>query len=249
MTQSSPDPVALVTGGSRGIGRAVALRLARDGHDVALCYASNSAAALELEKEIRELGRRAHVQRADVADADAVTDLVAETEDALGPVTTVVASAGVIRDTPLALMEDEDWHTVLRTNLDGVYHVCRSVVQGMIRRRHGSIVTVSSVAGLHGNATQTNYAASKAGVIGFTKSLAREVGRYGVRTNVVVPGFIDTDITAELPPDLMERALQHIPLGRTGRAEEVADLISYLVSGRAAYITGAVLQIDGGIHA
>ena len=244
----TPTPVALVTGGSRGIGRATALRLADDGFDIALCYASDTAAARGLEKQLLDLGRQVHVQRADVADSAEVNDLVAETEDILGPITAVVASAGIIRDTPLALMEDEDWHAVLRTNLDGVYNVCRAVVHGMMERKHGSIVNLSSVAGLHGNATQTNYAASKAGIIGFTKSLAREVGRYGIRANVVAPGFIQTDITTALPEELLERALQQIPMRRTGQPEEVADLISYLVSERAGYITGAVMQIDGGIH-
>jgi 3-oxoacyl-[acyl-carrier protein] reductase len=244
---SQDAPVALVAGGTRGIGRAVALRLAEDGYDLAVCYAAATDAARSLEKEITALGRRACIRRTDVGDSLAVDDLVEEVEDTLGPLDAVVTSAAVLRDGPLALMEDEDWSDVLRVNLDGVYHVCRSVINGMIERRRGAIVTMSSVAGLHGNTGQTNYAASKAGIIGFTKSLAREVGRYGVRANVVVPGFVSTDPVRELPADLRERFTERIPLGRFGEPAEVADLIAFLLSDRAAYLTGSTVQIDGGL--
>jgi 3-oxoacyl-[acyl-carrier protein] reductase len=240
-------PVALVTGGSRGIGRATALRLAEDGYDVAFCYVSDSDAARSLEKELLDLGAGVYARRTDVSDVTSVAALVEGAEDALGPLTAVVNSAGVVRDMPLAMMEDADWNAVLRPNLDGVYHVCRAVVEGMMKRRGGVIVNLSSIAGLHGNPGQANYAAAKAGIVAFTKSVAKEVGRYGIRANVVAPGFIDTDPVRTLPVEVLDRAKQRIPLRRLGTPDEVADLISFLVSDRAAYISGAVFQIDGGM--
>nr|WP_030120306.1 SDR family oxidoreductase [Streptomyces californicus] len=218
--------VALVTGGSRGIGRATVLRLAQDGHDVAFCYRSRPDAALELEKEVSEHGVRVYSHQADVSVADSVRELVAATED-------------------LSLIQDEDWNDVLDTNLDGTYHLCRSVVFEMMKRKSGCIVNISSVAGVYGNPTQSNYSASKAGIIGFTKALAKEVGQYGIRANVVAPGFIETDMTAALSDKVREQAVKNVPLRRLGRPEEVADSVSFLVN--AAYVTGAVLQVDGGI--
>ncbi len=237
--------VALVTGGSRGIGRATVLRLAELGYDVAFCYSSRDDAAEKLAGELAGLGRRVLARRADVTSLPAVRELVEATEEQLGPIEVAVSSAGVVRDGPVVLLADEDWQQVLRTNLDGVYHLCRSVAFGMMKRRRGCIVTLSSVAGVVGNAGQSNYAAAKAGVIGFTTSLAKEVGRYGVRANVVAPGLIETDMTAGLAARDRDRLLGGIALGRFGRPEEVADLIGYLAS--AEYVTGSVFRIDGGI--
>lgn len=239
--------VALISGGSRGIGRATALRLAQDGYDIGFCYRSDEQAAKELDAEIAALGGRSLAVKADVSDGDAVRAFVAETEQSLGPIDVAVTSAGIARDNPLLLMRDEEWSQVVDTNLTGVYRVCRAVIFEMMKRKSGSIVNLSSVAGVYGNATQTNYAASKAGIIGFSRSLAKEVGRYGIRVNVVAPGFIETDMTAALAEKVRKNALGSIPLGRLGRAEEVADLVSYLVSERSSYITGGVFQIDGGI--
>ncbi|QWF84499.1 3-oxoacyl-ACP reductase FabG [Amycolatopsis sp. CA-230715] len=239
--------VALVSGGSRGIGRATVLRLAKDGFAVSFCYRADERAAGELEKEVSELGARVLAVRADVGDAETVKAWVSRTEEELGAIDVAVTSAGIVRDKPLLTMSREDWHDVLDTNLDGVYHVCHAAVFGMLKRKRGCLVTLSSVSGIHGNAKQVNYSAAKAGIIGFSKALAKEVGRYGVRVNVVAPGLIETDMTGQLTEKARESALRAVPLQRMGRAGEVADLIGFLVSDQAAYITGSVFQIDGGI--
>lgn len=182
-----------------------------------------------------------------MSDAEAVNDWVRDTERELGPIEVAVPSAGVTRDKAMVLMSDDDWRTVLSTNLDGSFNVCRAVTFGMMKRRSGSLVAISSVAGVYGNATQTNYAASKAGIIGFSRSLAKEVGRYGIRVNVVAPGFVDTDMVAAVSDRVRDEALADVSLGRMGTPEEVAELVAFLAGDRASYITGSVLQIDGGI--
>jgi 3-oxoacyl-[acyl-carrier protein] reductase len=240
-------PVALVTGGSRGIGRAVVTRLARDGYDVAFCFRSASDAAEEVVKEAGEAGARVLAREVDVADAAACRAFVAETEDELGPLAAAVTCAGVTRDRPLVLMKDEEWRQVLSTNLDGTFHICRAATFSFMKRRRGALVTMSSVAGVYGSPSQANYSASKAGIIGFTKALAKEYGKYQVRANVVAPGFITTDMTAAVSEAQRKKYLAGIPLTRFGAPGEVADLVSFLVSDRAAYITGQVIGIDGGL--
>ncbi|WP_320065170.1 3-oxoacyl-ACP reductase FabG [Micromonospora sp. RTGN7] len=239
--------VAMVSGGSRGIGRATVLRLARDGYDVSLSYRRDTDAAALVAKQVEEMGRRVQAVRADIADRAAVQDWADRTERELGPVDVAVASAGVIRDRPLAMMSDEEWRDVIDTNLGGVYHLCRVLVLRMTRRRSGCLINISSVAGVHGVAGQTNYSAAKAGIIGFSRALAKEVGRYQVRVNVVAPGYIETDMLATVPEAAREKALTAVPLGRAGRPEEVADLVAYLADERASYISGAVVQIDGAV--
>lgn len=238
---------ALVTGGSRGIGRAIALQLARDGFDIAFCYREAEDAARAVEREIRGLGRRTFQRPCDVGDFVAVRAFVAAVDEELGPPEVAVNSAGIISDSPLVLMEPETWRAVLSTNLDGVFNVCRSVVFNLMKRKGGCIVNIGSVAGVYGYGTQTNYSASKAGVIGFSKALAKELGPYNIRVNVVAPGAIDTEIIKGVAPKMIERVVAGIPMRRVGQAQEVADLVSFLASDRARYVTGQTIQIDGGI--
>jgi 3-oxoacyl-[acyl-carrier protein] reductase len=229
---------ALVTGGSRGIGKAIAVELARAGATVAIGYHSGGD---EAEAVAGEIGGRAI--QADVSDADDARRLV---EDA-GDVDVLVNNAGITRDGLLIRMSDDDWRAVLDTNLGGVFNTCRAASRGMLRRRSGSIVNISSVVGVHGNPGQTNYGAAKAGIIGFTKSLARELGTRGVRANVVAPGYIDTRLTQELPEELKGAMLQNTPLGRFGSPEDVAGAVRFLCSDEASFITGEVLLVDGGL--
>jgi 3-oxoacyl-[acyl-carrier protein] reductase len=239
--------LALVTGGSRGIGRAVVLELAARGFDVAFCYHSNETAARPVAAEAERLGARAHGVRCDVADSAAARAWIAAVERELGPIEAVVNSAGITRDRALVMMSDEEWGEVIATNLTATFTVCRATAFGMSKRRRGCIVNLSSVSGVYGNATQANYAASKAGVIGFSRSLAKELGPLGIRINVVAPGLIDTDMTAALQPARIERMVAALPLRRLGTSEEVAKLVGFLVSDDARYITGQVMGVDGGL--
>jgi 3-oxoacyl-[acyl-carrier protein] reductase len=229
---------ALVTGGSRGIGRAIAEELARAGASVVVGYRSGKDDAEEVASAI---GGRA--VQADVGSDEAARRLV----DEAGELDVLVNNAGVTRDGLLARMPDEDWETVLRTNLYGAFHTCRAAARGMMRRRRGSIVNVTSVVGIHGNPGQTNYAASKGGIIGFTKALARELGNRGVRANVVAPGYVDTRLTEVIADEMKQLMLANTPLGRFGTPEDVAGAVRFLCSDEAAFITGEVLLVDGGL--
>ena len=229
---------ALVTGASKGIGRAIAESLAEAGASVVLGYRSG---ADEAEALAAELGGRA--VQADVSNVDEAKRLVEEA----GDVDILVNNAGVTRDGLIARMPDEDWRTVLETNLSSVFYTCRAVARPMMKRRAGAIVNVSSVVGVHGNPGQTNYSASKAGIIGFTKALARELGPRGVRANVVAPGYVKTQLTNVLPEELQQAMLANTPLGRLGDPEDVAGAVRFLCSDEAAFITGEVLLVDGGL--
>ncbi len=238
---------ALVTGASRGIGRAVALKLAAEGAKVALNFAGNEAAANEVRQEIEAAGGQAILVKADVANEAAVQEMVQKTADAFGRIDILVNNAGITRDGLLARMKEEDWDAVLSTNLKGVFLTTKAVAKLMMKQRAGRIVNMASVVGVTGNAGQANYSAAKAGVIGFTKTVAKELASRGVTANAVAPGFIDTDMTSVLSDKAKEAALSGIPLGRMGTPEDIADAVLFLVSDQASYITGQVLHVDGGM--
>ena len=229
---------ALVTGGSRGIGRAIAVEFARAGAEVVVGYRSGTE---EAESVATEIGGRA--VQADVADPEQAKALVEEA----GEIAILVNNAGLTRDGVLARMTDADWRDVIETNLSSVFYTCRAASRGMMKRRGDAIVNISSIVGLRGNWGQTNYSASKAGIIGFTKSLARELGSRGVRANVVAPGYVKTRLTDELPEEARGAMLDNTPLGRLGDPEDVAGAVRFLCSDEASFITGEVLLVDGGL--
>lgn len=239
--------VALVTGGSRGIGRAIALKLAENGADVAINYAGNTAAAEEVKTAIEQMGRKALLVQGSVADTDGVQTIVNTVVKELGRLDILINNAGITRDGLLMRMKEADWDDVMHTNLKGVYNCSKAVLRTMMKQRSGRIVNMASVVGEMGNAGQTNYAAAKAGVIGFTKSLAKEVASRGITVNAVAPGFIATDMTKVLTDDQKAEMARSIPLGRAGQPEDVANAVLFLVSEGAAYITGQVLNVDGGM--
>lgn len=238
---------ALVTGASRGIGRAVALAFAAEGASVALNFAGNVAAAEAVRAEIESAGGKAILVPADVSDENAVEDMVKTVTEAFGSIDILVNNAGITRDGLLLRMKEEDWDAVLNTNLKGVFLCTKAVSKFMMKKRYGRIVNMASVVGVTGNASQANYAAAKAGVIGFTKAMAKELASRGITVNAIAPGFIRSDMTDVLPDKVKEAMLADIPLGRAGEPADVAKAALFLASDQAAYITGQVLKVDGGM--
>jgi len=239
--------IAIVTGAVRGIGRAVAIQLAHDGFTVVVNYRGDEALANQVVAEIAGLGGESHAAQADVTDAEQVAGLLEGTLNAYGRIDALINNAGITRDTLLMRMSEADWDAVLTTNLKGAFLCSKAAIRPMMRQRAGAIVNLTSVVGLVGNAGQTNYAAAKAGLVGFTKSLAKEVGSRNITVNAVAPGFIDTRLTDVLSDDIKDTARGQIPLGRFGTPEDVAGAVAFLVSPAARYITGHVLSVDGGM--
>ena len=238
---------AIVSGAARGIGRAIALELARQGANISFNYSKSQSEAAELEKELQALGVKAQAFKADIKDYVVVKAWVDKTKELFGSLDIVVNNAGTIRDKALALMEPADWQDVINTNLGGTMNLTRAAIITLVKQKSGNIVNITSVTGIIGLPRQTNYAASKAGIIGFTKALAKEVAAYNIRVNAVAPGFIETDILKDLKESYRNEVIQHIPLGRMGKSEEVARVVKFLVSEAAHYITGQTIIIDGGM--
>jgi len=246
---SSEAGVAIVTGGTRGIGRAIARELAHSGCDVALTFRSDEAHADAARREIETIGRRALVVRSDAADAVQAAAVVTAARDTLGAVRVLVNNAGILRDRVLYSMSEEDWDSVVDTNLKGAFNFCRAAAASMMKQEYGRIINVTSVSALRGLPGQANYAAAKAGLIGFTRSLARELGRFQITVNAVAPGYIQGDMLQTLPARSRQEALEQIPCRRFGSAEEVARLVAFLASPKSGYISGQVFVIDGGLTA
>ena len=239
--------VALVTGASRGIGRAIAEQLGRQGMIVVGTATSDNGAAA-ISEYLAEAGYIGKGLKADVGDAESVAEMMSQIADDFGLPTVLINNAGVTRDNLLMRMKAEEWDTVINTNLTSMYRICKACLKGMTKARKGRIINISSVVGSSGNAGQTNYSASKAGIEGFTRSLAQEIGSRGITVNAVAPGFIDTDMTKELPEQQREALLAQIPLGRLGQPEEIASVVGFLASEEGAYITGETLHVNGGMY-
>ncbi|MDD2432630.1 MAG: 3-oxoacyl-[acyl-carrier-protein] reductase [Clostridia bacterium] len=241
------EQVALVTGASRGIGRAIAIALAENGAKVIINYKGNKAAAGEVKEIIRQRGSVAELMQADVSSSGQVKEMVKKVLEKYGRLDILVNNAGINCDTLIMRMKDEDWEKVVQTNLTAAFYCLREVTRPMMKQRSGKIINIASVVGLHGNAGQVNYAAAKAGIVGLTKSAAKELASRGIMVNAIAPGFIDTDMTKKLPSEVQEKIAAQIPLGCLGKPEDVAQLAVFLASPRADYITGQVIPVDGGM--
>jgi 3-oxoacyl-[acyl-carrier protein] reductase len=239
--------VALVTGGSRGIGASICRELGAAGASVAVNYAHDAAAAAAVCDEIQAAGGAAQAVQGDVSTAEGAAALVAAVESGIGPIEILVNNAGITRDDLIMRLSEEDWRDVIDTNLGGAFFTCRALSRPMLKRRSGTIVNISSIVGVRGNAGQTNYAASKAGLIGLTKALAKELGGRGIRVNAIAPGYIATELTDALPDAARDAILANTPLGRLGEPSDVARAVRFLCSDAAAFITGDVLAVDGGL--
>lgn len=240
--------VALVTGASRGIGRAIALCLAEAGADVAVNYAGNEQAAAEVVQQIEAMGRKVAMMRADVSKAQEADQLVKDTLEQLGKLDILVNNAGITRDNLIMRMKEEEFDTVIATNLKGVFNCVKAATRPMMKQRSGRIINISSVVGVLGNPGQANYVAAKAGVIGLTKAAARELASRGITVNAVAPGFIETDMTDQLPEDVKAKMLEDIPLAKLGQPEDVAKTVLFLASADSSYMTGQTLHVDGGMY-
>ena len=241
------NKTAIVTGGTRGIGKAIVLELAKSGCNVAFNYSKSDDLANELVKEIEALGVKAMAKKADVADFESAKDMIKEVKDEFGQIDYLVNNAGITRDKLLAMMKEDDWDDVININLKSVYNFSKAVIMTMIKQKNGKILNITSVSGIAGVAGQTNYSASKAGMIGFTKALAKEVGKAKINVNAIACGFIETDMTSELPDEYKQKMTDMTALKRFGTTDDVAKVAKFLLSDDANYVTGQVLSLDGGL--
>ncbi|MBC8591021.1 3-oxoacyl-[acyl-carrier-protein] reductase [Wansuia hejianensis] len=239
--------LALITGGTRGIGKEIAMALAKEGVNIAITYNSNDSLAYEVVEEIKNNNVKAMAIKANVSNGEEVNNMIKVIEDELGSIDILVNNAGITKDNLLIRMSQEDWETVLDVNLKGVFLCTKAVARSMMKKRYGKIINISSIVGITGNGGQGNYSASKAGVIGFTKSIAKELGPRGIRVNAIAPGFIQTDMTDKLKEEVKDQMLKNIPLGIFGIPKDIANLVVFLSSENSDYITGEVIKVDGGM--